>query len=94
MQPIKTEIEKTLDSLSGIHRAQAPKDFHLSLQRRMKSAIPINSKWLVYLRAGIAAMIVLGAFNAYMLLSNKEDTTTIADFKTEYLDNSITLLDY
>ena len=94
MKKINTEIEKTLISLDGVDRAKAPADFYARLQAKMNQAPKLDSKWVAFLRAGIAAMIVMGCMNAYLLFSDNNEETSLADFTEEYLDNAITILEY
>ncbi len=94
MKKTNTDIEKTLQSLDGMARAQAPDDFYAKLQAKMNQTPRLNSKWVLFLRAGIAAMIVMGCMNAYLLFADNTEETNLADFTEEYLDNSITLLEY
>jgi len=90
------EIEKTLNSLQGIHRASASEDFEEQLQQKL-SFPPEQNSWLRYLRYGVAAMIILGLTNVFALLSvfsNKEADDLSGEITTEFLDSSTYFFDY
>ncbi len=88
--PLNEEIENTLNSLEGLRSAQPGPDFKSKVMARWEEN-PKVDQWLLYLKYGIAAMILMAMVNILTIL-NKETTTNTDDFTAQvveqYLDSS------
>ncbi len=92
---LDNEVEKTLNSLDNISRANAPDRLYEKLEARLNFTTQISNKWFNLLKIGAAAMIVMSVLNGYIILQNdSQEISTIEDFSTEYFDSNTSILNY
>lgn len=94
---IEEEVERTLQSLEGIQRAEPDPFFYTRLQARMEQKFVKKTGWQwrpVYAFAALALVLLLNFATIYTLTHTSTQHTSAADsFANEYGLNSVSSLD-
>lgn len=91
------EIERTLESLEGIHPAEPTPFFYTRLQARMEQKLVKKTRWQwrpSHMYAALGLVLILNFATIYTLTHTPAKSTSIADsFANEYGLNSVSSLD-
>jgi len=95
----KSKIEKTLESLDHIRRADAPKELKGEILQKIRFIREIHDPWFKRLKYGVAAMIAMAILNGIILINNyranQSEESQIEYLATEWFDeNEIIVYDY
>lgn len=85
MKPLNEEIEATLNSLEGLKPAQPDENFKSRVMARWEETSR-GDKWLLYLKYGIAAMILMAMVNILTLLNRSATTPQTDEFTAQVVD--------